>query len=130
MEQEGQTRREHPRYTVSNCSFIKARLDRSSPHEKILTIGAGGCGFVAFDRTWERAEIKRVTSVFELYLPNKIGPILIQGKVVYTKPVNVNGRPMYYVGIQFMPEDAPRIQPVIAALEELSKKGQVPVASA
>lgn len=130
MEQADNNKRAHPRYAVSNLEFVKARLDRSSAEEKILTIGAGGCGFVGFDRSWRKADIKRVTSVFELNLPDRVGPITVQGNVVFIKPVTVNGRPMFYVGIQFLDEDAHRIRPVISALEELNKKGQVGLASA
>lgn len=108
---------------------MKARIDRSSQLERILTLGAGGCGFVGFDRMWQKSDIKRVTSVFELSLSEKIGPITIQGTIVYIKPVKVDGRSLYYFGIQFM-QDVHRIQPVIDALEELTKTGEVTLASA
>lgn len=123
-------KRAHPRYTVSSLSGMKARMDRSSSAEQIVTIGAGGCGFVGFGPTWKDNDIKRVISVFELNLSEKIGPIRIQGNIVYIKPVTVAGRPMYYLGIEFLPEDAHRIRPMIEALHELSKKGEVAVASA
>lgn len=108
---------------------MKARLDRSSSAEKIITIGAGGCGFASFDRTWQKAEIKRVVSVFALDLPEKIGPIRIQGNIIYVKPITIGGRPVYYVGIQFLPEDAHRIKPVIDVLQEMTKSGEVGLAS-
>ncbi|MGE0529115.1 MAG: hypothetical protein AB7P49_18810, partial [Bdellovibrionales bacterium] len=94
------------------------------------TLGAGGCGFVGFDRTWKESELKRVISVFELNLPPKLGPVRVQGNIVYIKPVTINKRSVYYFGIQFLPQDAHRIQPVINALEELNKKGEVSLASA
>jgi hypothetical protein len=121
-------RRAHPRYAVSNLEFIKARFDRSSSVEQILTIGAGGCGFVGFDRVWEKSDIKRVNTTFEIKLSEKIGPITIQGNIVYVKPVTIGGRSLYYYGIQFLPQDAHRMKPVIEALEKLSKEGGVSLA--
>lgn len=75
------------------------------------------------------SEVKRVISVFELNLPDKIGPIPVQGNIVYVKPVTISGRSMYYVGIKFLPQDAFRIQPVIDALHGLNQEGKVSLAS-
>lgn len=129
MENEA-SRRAHPRYSVANLPGFKARLDRASADEQILTLGAGGCGFVGFDRAWLKTDIKRVNSVFELRLNGKIGPISIQGTIVYIKPVTVGDRSVYYFGVRFFPQDAHRIKPVIHVLEELSKTGEVTLASA
>lgn len=123
-------KREHPRYAVSNLRIMKARFDVSSSQEQILTIGLGGCGFVGFDKTWQKADNKRITSVFELNLPNKVGPVRIQGDIIYIKPVTIGGRSMYYFGVQFLPSDVARMKPVIDALDALTKKGAVKLASA
>jgi hypothetical protein len=128
MEQNEIDRRAHPRYAVSSLDFMKARLDRSSADEKILTLGAGGCGFVAFDRIWLKSEVKRVNSIFELTLPDRVGPISVQGNIVYVKPITLQGRPMYYIGIQFLPEDAHRIRPLIDVLEDLNKRNKINIA--
>lgn len=122
-------RRAHPRYAVSNLNFIKARFDRSSSLEQLVTIGAGGCGFVGFDSVWQKSGIKRVHTTFELEWPEKIGPVTIQGNIVYAKPVIIGGRSLYYYGIQFLPQDAHRMKPLLAALETLSKKGEVSLAN-
>jgi hypothetical protein len=128
MVQDQLNKRAHVRYTVSNLDFMKARLDRASADEKILTLGEGGCGFVAFDRMWLKSEVKRVNSVFELALANKIGPVTIQGNIVYVKPITLQGRPVYYVGVQFLPEEAHRIRPLIATLQELGKQNKIVLA--
>jgi hypothetical protein len=128
MEHNELERRAHPRYAVSNLNFIKARFDRSSSVEQLLTLGAGGCGFVGFDSVWQKSGTKRVNTTFELMLSERIGPITIQGNIVYAKPVIIGGRSLYYYGIQFLPQEAHRIKPVIEALEKLSKEGEVSLA--
>lgn len=121
-------KRAHPRFAVSGLHFLKARLDRSSSSEKILTLGEGGCGFFGYDKSWEKAPVKRVFSTFELVTPIKVGPVTVQGNIVYIKPMLVKGQQLYYFGIQFLPEEKARVLPLIEALENLETQGFIKAA--
>jgi len=116
---------------------LQARIDENCPHEKIVTLSKEGCGFVGKEENHKlylsKEELsqeakKRVFSTFKL---EGIGTdeINIQGNLIYMQEVPLNGKKVYFYGVQFIDAHQALIEPILQHVAGLADQGKVKLAS-
>jgi hypothetical protein len=113
--------RQYKRFKVSNWKHIEALIDRNRNTEQIVMLGKGGCGFYGFQRGYPSKYPHRVFCQFNLKgddFPN-FQPIIAQGNVIYSTPIELGTLKVYFHGVEFLPAEREKIQPLIMILETL-----------
>lgn len=103
-------------------SLLEAKLDKKISADSIVTIGEGGCGFVATELHKEAIPPRRVFCSFRI---EGAPPIEIQGNLIYVQEVPLNAKKTYFLGVEFIEAHRHLIKPVIEEVEKLASQGLV-----
>lgn len=120
-------RRKNPRFKVANLESLKGVIDRQSERERLVTLGAGGCGFYGAQPTGKLQADRRVFSTFQMEGVTAT-PIEVQGTIRYIQEIKIDSKPVWYYGVEFLPSQTALISPIIKELEKLCEAKKVELA--
>ena len=112
-------KRKFPRYDVENYPQLQGTFASHRNHDRLHTIGLGGCGFYGLS-TEPVLELKtELKCVFE-WKEVLSSAIEVNGILVYAPRVEVKGKNLFYYGIEFLESERERLHPIISKLEEFA----------
>lgn len=121
--------RDATRFTVAHLPDLQFRLGGISMANSLVSLSSGGCGVycAARDPRLEPSEDenlkRRVNLEFE-WEGITASPIAMVGLILYRKEVILKEEKIQYYGLQFIPADQPKLQPIIDELHSRLEKGE------
>jgi hypothetical protein len=121
-------RRRFPRYDVANLTTLTGQLQQDRKESNLVIMGAGGCGFFSSPTEEMLKDKSEVHCTFSCP-PVLPAPVMVKGTVAYSQLVTMEKTKQVYYGIEFFPDEAARVAPLIKYLEDLAATGHIKVSA-
>jgi hypothetical protein len=97
-----QDRRSHPRFEITPSSPVEGSTDGGASGEKMISLGLGGCAFIAHSQGFDRKEGDLVRCHIRLGAERTVS---VEGRIVYVLAYPFPGEIGRCYGVQFSWED-------------------------
>ncbi len=119
--------RRYPRYKVAGWENLLAEIDRNRTGERIITLSHGGCGFYGFDARWPLRPNQRVFTTLRVIGNDHRPPLVLQGNLIYTRPIELKNSIVYFHGVEFLPTERLKLRGIIETLEKLHQEKKIQI---
>ena len=121
-------RRRFPRYDVATLTTLTGELGTNRNKTKFVIMGAGGCGFFSCPSEEMLKDKSDVTCTFSCASVLS-APISVKGTIAYSQMVTFDKTKHIYYGVEFYPDQADQVAPIIKFLEGLASAGKIKVSA-